>query len=232
VTSDADARVTVDRRTAGRFAIASGIVTILAAVVLVIFFLVEAPALVENGDVDRITVFGSSNDALIAVALMLLLPVALYLARVGEPRRLHQVAGYVGLAGLGLGTVFMFTTALRVIDYGTNSVLIGVAFAMVGAWLLALNAPRGARVLFNRGARWAGVLAGLAFLSLGGFLPIVGPSAIADPAGLMSSPILVALLGAGTAGLHLATPVWAIVAGRRWRLEVSEGSGPDLPAGR
>ena len=214
--------MTVDQRKAGRFAIASGIVTIVAAVVLVIFWLVEAPALVESGDVDRITVFGSSNDALIAVALMLLLPVALYVARVGEPRRLHQVAGYVALAGLGLGTVFMFTTAVRIIDYGTNSILIGVAFALVGAWLLALNAPAGASALFSRGARRAGVLAGLAFLSVGAFAAIVGPSATADPTTLMSSPILVALVGAGTAGLHLATPVWAILSGRRW-LEVSEG---------
>jgi hypothetical protein len=33
---------------------------------------------------------------------------------------------------------------------------------------------------------------------------------------LSSYPILVVLLGAGTAGLHLATPVWAILTGRRW----------------
>lgn len=223
--------VTIDPRKAGRFAIASGIVTILAAVVLVIFFLVEAPALVESGDVDRITVFGSTNDALIALALMLLLPVALYVARVGEPRRLHQVAGLVGLAGLGLGTVFMVTTALRVIDYGTNSILIGVAFALVGAWLLALNVGSGGLSLFSRGARWAGVLAGLAFLSTGVFVAFAGPSATADPASLLSSPLLVALLGAGTAGVHLATPVWAILTGRRW-LEVSEVSEPDSPVGR
>jgi hypothetical protein len=211
-----DADVMVDQRTAGRFAVASGIVTIGAAVVLVIFFLVEAPALVESGNVDRITVFGSTNDALIAVALLLELPVALFVARVGEPRRLHQIAGYVGLAGLGLGVVFMVTTALRVIDYGTNAIVIGVAFALVGAWLLALNVPAGASVLFSRGARWAGVLAGLAFLSVGGFSAIAGPSVLANPTGLMSSPVLVALLGAGTAGLHLATPAWAILTGRRW----------------
>jgi hypothetical protein len=30
----------------------------------------------------------------------------------------------------------MVTTALRVVDYGTNALLIGVAFSMVGAWLL------------------------------------------------------------------------------------------------
>lgn len=218
--------MTVDQRTAGRFAIACGIVIILAAIVLVIFFLVEAPALVASGDVDRITVFGSTNDALIALSLLLLIPVAVFVARVGEPRRLHQVAGLVGLAGLGLGTVFMVTTALRVIDYGTNSILIGVAFVLVGAWLLALSAPAGAGVWFSRRARWAGVLAGLAFLSLGGFLPIAGPSATADPAGLMSSPILVALLGAGTAGVHLATPVWAILTGRRW-LAATEESRPE-----
>jgi hypothetical protein len=223
--------VTVDQRTAGRFAISSGIVTIVAAVVLVIFFLVEAPALVESGDVDRITVFGSTNDALIAVALLLLSPVALFVARVGEPRQLHQVAGYVGLAGLGLGTVFMVTTALRVIDYGTNSILIGVAFVMVGAWLLALNFGAGASVLFSRGARWAGILAGLAFLSIGGFGAIAGPSVMADPTSLMSYPVLVALLGAGTAGLHLATPVWAILTGRRW-LAADEGSAQDAPVGR
>jgi len=208
--------VTIDQRVAGRFAIASGIMTILAAVVLVIFFLVEAPALIDSGNVDRITVFGSTNDALIAVALLLLLPVATFVARVGEPGFLHRVAGFVGVAGLGLGVVFMVTTALRVIDYGTNAVVIGVAFALVGAWLLALNVPAGAGVLFSRGARWAGVLAGLAFLSVGGFGAIAGPSVLANPTGLMSSPVLVALLGAGTAGLHLATPVWAILTGRRW----------------
>lgn len=208
--------MTIDQRVAGRFAIASGIVTIAAAVVLVIFFAVEAPALVESGDVDRITVFGSTNDALIAVALLLLVPVAVFVARVGEPRRLHQVAGYVGLAGLGLGTVFMVTTALRVIDYGTNSFLIGVAFALVGAWLLALNVPPRASALFSRGARWVGVLAGLAFVTIGAFGAIAGPSVMADPTSLMSYPVLVALLGAGTAGLHLATPVWAILTGRRW----------------
>ena len=223
--------MTVDQRTAGRFAIASGIVTIAAAVVLVIFFLVEAPALVESGDVDRITVFGSSNDALIALALLLLTPVALFVARVGEPRQLHQVAGYVGLAGLGLGTVFMVTTALRVMDYGTNSILIGVTFAMVGAWLLGLNVPAGASVLFSRGARWAGVLAGPAFLSTGAFAAIAGPSILANPTDLMSSPFLVALLGAGTAGLHLATPVWAILTGRRW-IAASEDSAPMAPVGR
>ena len=61
--------MTVDQGTAGRFAIASGIVTIVAAIVLMIFFAVEAPALVDSGNVDRITVFGSTNDALIALAL-------------------------------------------------------------------------------------------------------------------------------------------------------------------
>jgi hypothetical protein len=211
-----DDDVRIDQRTAGRFAIGSGIVTILAAVVLVIFWIVEAPALVDSGNVDRVTVFGSTNDALIAVALLLLVPVAVFVARVGEPRRLHQIAGIVGLAGLGLGVVFMVTTALRVIDYGTNAFLIGVAFALVGAWLLMLNVPAGASVLFSRGARWAGVLAGLAFVTIGGFGAIAGPSVMADPTSLMSYPVLVALLGAGTAGLHLATPVWAILTGRRW----------------
>jgi hypothetical protein len=216
VAGEQDARVTVDHRIAGKFAIASGIVTVLAAVVLVIFFLVEAPALVESGDVDRITVFGSTNDALIAVALLLMVPVAVFVARVGEPRRLHQFVGPVGLAGLGLGVVFMVTTALRVIDYATNSFLIGVAFALVGAWLLALNISPRASALFSRGARWAGVLAGLAFVTIGGFGVIAGPSVMADPTSLMAYPVLVALLGAGTAGLHLATPVWAILTGRRW----------------
>jgi len=208
--------MTVDQRTAGRFAIASGVVTILAAIVLVIFFVVEAPALVESGDVDRITVFGSTNDALIALALLLLLPVAMFVGR----------ARLVGVAGLGLGAVFMITTALRVIDYATNSLLIGVAFALVGAWLLVLNVRAGSSASFSGGARWAGVFAGLAFVTIGAFGAIAGPSVMADPTTVMSYPILVALLGAGTAGLHLATPVWAILTGRRW-LAVDHATRPD-----
>jgi hypothetical protein len=225
IPGEQDAGVKVDQPTAGRFAIASGIVTIAAAVVLMIFFLVEAPALVESGDVDRITVFGSTNDALIALALMLLLPVAIFLARTGEPKRLHGVVGFVGLAGLGLGTVFMLTTAVRVIDYSTNTLLIGVAFALVGGWLLALNVPAGASPLFSRGGRWAGVLAGLAFVTIGAFGAIAGPSVMADPTSLLGYPILVALLGAGTAGLHLATPAWAILAGRRWLADAGQAGG-------
>lgn len=225
IPGEQDAGVKVDQRTAGRFAIASGIVTFAAAVVLVVFFLVEAPALVESGDVDRITVFGSTNDALIAVALMLLLPVAGFVARAGEPRRPHRLAGFVGLAGLGLGTVFMVTTAVRVIDYGTNTFLIGVAFALVGAWLLALNVPSGASALFSRGARWAGALAGLAFVTIGAFGAIAGPSVMADPTSLLGYPILVALLGAATAGVHLTTPVWAILAGRRWLADAGQAGG-------
>jgi hypothetical protein len=223
--------MTVDQRIAGRFAIANGIVTIVAAVVLVVFFAVEAPALVESGNVDRVTVFGSTNDALVAVSLLLLMPVALFVAGAGHPRRLHQVAGFVGLAGLGLGTVFMFTTALRIIDYGTNAVVIGVAFAVIGIWLLALSVPASAGSLFRRTSRWAGGLAGLSYVLTGGFAVTAGPSVLADPTALMSSPVLVALLGAGTAGVHLATPVWAILTGRQW-LAANEGSAPMAPVGR
>lgn len=208
--------MTVGERVAGRSAIASGIVTLVAAAVLVVFFVVEAPALVESGDVDQVTVFGSTNDALIALSLLLLVPVAVFVARVGEPRQLHQVAGMVGVVGLVLGAAFMTTTALRIIDYGTNAILVGAAFTLIASWLLALTIPHTADGLLGRPARLAGGVAGVALLLIAGFAAIAGPSVLADPAVMMSSPFLIALLGLGTAGLHFATPVWAILSGRRW----------------
>jgi len=196
--------------------LAYNLAIILAAIVLVIFWLVEAPALVASGDVDRVTVFGSTNDALVALALLLLVPVAIFVDRAGHPGSLHRIAGGVGVAGLVLGGVFQFVNALRLIDYGTNTIIVGVAFVLVGAWLVALSVPAGTGALFSRGARRAGALAGLSFLLIGGFVAIAGPSAVTDPQAMMSSPVLVALIGFGTAGLHLVTPVWAILTGRRW----------------
>ena len=90
-------------RSAGRLAIASGIVGILATAVLLAFYLLEAPQAVAAGA--QTSRLGAINDALGGVQLLLLVPVAATL-RLTSHRLglLAATAGVAGLAGVGVAS--------------------------------------------------------------------------------------------------------------------------------
>ena len=177
--------------------------------------LVEAPSLVESNDVDRASVFGSINDALVGISLLLLVPIAVLLARPNGSGRGPQVFGVVGVSGLVVAAAIQFLHVLRAIDTTAQPILTGVAFVMVGVWLLALTYPAHAGVVFGVAARWAGALAGLGYLSIGGLAVAVGPAARAHPEKFLSSPFVVVVYADGLLRSQFGPPVWAILSGRR-----------------
>jgi hypothetical protein len=73
----------ISQRTAGWSALASGLVSIAATAFLMAFYALEAPRLLEAGDLDQPTPLGHTNDVLIAVTLILLLPVVSFAAHAG-----------------------------------------------------------------------------------------------------------------------------------------------------
>jgi hypothetical protein len=88
------------RRT-GQLAIASGIVGGLATVVLIAFYILEAPQAVAAGA--KTAPLGAINDAMGGVEYLLLVPVAAMLRPAGNGlSRLAAIAGVAGLVGVAV----------------------------------------------------------------------------------------------------------------------------------
>lgn len=211
------ARDLISQRMAGWYALASGLVSIAATAFLMAFFALEAPRLLEAGDLDQPTPLGHTNDVLIAVTLVLLLPVVGFLARAGGwPSAVARVIAVAGAAGLLLGALVQVLYVLGIVTDVLQPVLLGVAFLLVGGWLVALGLAPSASRLSGRAASVAGLAAGVGHTGIGAVSVLVGPSAMADPNALAGSPALVAVIGVAVLLAYLAFPAWGILVGRRW----------------
>jgi hypothetical protein len=207
----------ISQRTAGWCALASGLVSIAATAFLMAFYALEAPSLLEAGDLDQPTPLGHTNDVLIAVTLILLLPVVSFAARAGGwPTAVAKVIALGGAAGLLLGVLVQVLYVLGIVTNALQPVLLGVAFLLVGGWLVALGLAPSASRLSGRTASVACVVAGLGQIGIGAVSILIGPSAMADPNAFAESPALVALLGGVVLLAYIGFPVWAILTGRRW----------------
>jgi hypothetical protein len=114
-------------------------VSIAATAFLMAFYALEAPSLLEAGDLDQPTPLGHTNDVLIAVTLILLLPVVSFAARAGGwTTAVAKVIAQGGAAGLLLGALVQVLYVLGIVTNTLQPVLLGVAFLLVGGWLVAL----------------------------------------------------------------------------------------------
>jgi hypothetical protein len=207
----------ISQRTAGLFALASGLVAIAATAFLMAFYALEAPRLLKAGNLDQPTLLGHTNDLLIAVMLVLMLPVVGFVARAGGwPSPLARVIAFGGAAGLLLGALVQVLYVLGIVTGTLQPLLIGVAFLLVGGWLVALSLAPSASRLSGRAASVAGVVAGLGHIGIGAVSILIGPSALADPNAFAGSPMLPALLGVVVLLAYVGLPVWGILLGRRW----------------
>ena len=151
---------------AGQLAIASGIVGILATLVLIAFFILEAPQTVAAGA--KTSRLGALNDALGGIQLLLLLPVAARLALAGNlPSRLGAIAGVVGLAA---GAIASELYVLELIGFTVNYPMVAAGNGLVGVWILTISL--GGEPRLARGLKRLGIAtgAGLLMIPLGVFL--------------------------------------------------------------
>ncbi len=173
-------------RLAGRLAIASGIVGILATAVLLAFYLLEAPQAVAAGA--QTSRLGAINDALGGVQLLLLVPVAatqrLTSRRLGL---LAAIAGVSGLAGVGVAA------ELNVLG------LIGRSGYL----------PRG---LTRLGVATG---AGILMIPIGVFL-LGGLGALTDPRLALHNYPFLASIAIGIIATVIGVPIWSIWLGRHF----------------
>ncbi len=197
-------------RSAGRLAIASGIVGILATAVLLAFYLLEAPQAVAAGA--QTSRLGAINDALGGVQLLLLVPVAATL-RLTSHRLglLAAIAGVAGLAGVGVAA------ELYVLGRIGSEVWYPIAaagYVLIGVWIGSMIGrsgylPRGLnRLGFATGA-------GILMIPVGVFL-LGGLSALTDPRLALHNYPFLASIAIGIIATVIGVPIWSIWLGRHF----------------
>lgn len=121
--------------TAGRIALASGIIAAVGVVFLIFFYVLSfATPLKDVG-----AVFGGLNDAVIVIQYLLTIPIALSLRRILRPHASTriEVATFVGIASMLVVIVLQTAGVLGILT--SRQTMVWVALAMivgVGFWLV------------------------------------------------------------------------------------------------
>ncbi len=189
---------------ASRFAYAAGATSILANLLLIAFYALQASH-PEDG-----TSLGTANDLVGSLAAAFMIPVALALSAWLPDRRLSRITKLVGLSAMAVLTVGGPLLVLWVLAFEVQAPIMVAAWMVLCLWLFLVN--RWLRLLAALGPRlaWfgeflgAGTLAGGAVVGLGFLLP------------WMSWPQLVVFGAGGLLGVvgMLGIPVWFLLLGR------------------
>ena len=201
--ADRAERMTSVERTA-RFAYAAGVTGILANLLLVGFFALQASHPEDS------TSLGTANDLIGSLASAFMIPVALALSAWLPDRRLSRITKLVGLSAMAVLTVGGPLLVLGVLAFDVQAPIMVAAWMVLCLWLLLVNRwlrlsgalrPRVARLGEFLGM---GTLTGGAAVGLGFLLP------------WMSWPQLVMFGVGGLLGVigMLGIPVWFLLLGR------------------
>jgi hypothetical protein len=220
-------------RFAGRAALISAGLTIMADVFLILFFAVEAPGK-TTGQAPFLT-FGTINDATIVFQFlaMLVLPLALHQLAPPSQRALSALATALGLVGMVIIVIAQTLLVARVITFAVNLPYAMDGHALFGMWaLIASHLGRASGALTARLAR-LGTLVGAVYLAAGIVVLLWLAISTASPQisaqltqGNLMVTIVVVILGAAIfLGYVFGLISWLIVLGR-WLL----GTAPAGPA--
>jgi hypothetical protein len=198
------------RRT-GQLAIASGIVGIIATVVLIAFYALEAQQAVAAGA--RTSRLGAINDALGGIEYLLLLPLAATLRLAGDPlSRLTAIGGVVGLAGVAVAQeLYVFGVIGFAVDYPA----IAVGHGLIGVWIGTLSLVVGRSLRFSRGLTLLGigVAVGILLIPVGVFL-LGGLGALTAPKLVLNNYPFLVTVSIAILAIAIGLPAWSIWLGR------------------
>ena len=224
-----------DGTSVGWSAILSGAIDVIGFVFLLIFFALEAPGWIQNGEPNTPPLFGTLNDASFIFVALFMIPLAVVLDKMN---RRHSPT--FSLLSLIIGMTGMLATAIiqalyvpRLIQTAQQSVLLGTALFCIGLWMILVNAL-GRAANLPRGLAWLGIVAGVSIILLPVAVIGIGGSAfLDDPSIALSNPLFMFAFAAGVLGFSIGYAIWAIVLGRlfitgklpmtdRWPLENPE----------
>jgi len=197
-------------------AVVSGVLSVVGTVVLLLFFILEAPTVVASGSSDLWTPLGRTNDLLVGLSGVAAIPLAALLRerwRIGEPRASATYA--LGLAAMLAVGAFGLLSFANLVPLTALGALGTGGLAGLGLWQLSVSL-RSDDPAIDRRLRQVGVVSGIGFvLELVAFLAVGGSSGMADPQVALRQPLFVAIAGVGLVASFIGYPFWSIWLGRR-----------------
>jgi hypothetical protein len=179
---------------AARLAIATGVVTLVSVVSLLLFFAVGKP-------------FGAINDWTVGLAGLLSGLLAVALRGLGRGRGAGATLG-TGVAVVGAAIVVV--GAVLVISERTGFLLAGLVeslgFALIGVWLVSLNWALGSTAGWPRQLRTLGLAAGVVMAL--GF--VVAPGVLMGLDDANAAPGWIWLGFVGWLGIFFLYPTWSL----------------------
>jgi hypothetical protein len=197
-------------------AVASGVLSVVGTVVLLLFFTLEAPAVIAGGNSDLWTPLGRANDLLVGLSALAAIPLAALLRErwrgVAPGASATYAVGLVAMVGMG---TFGFLSFANLASLTSLGALGTGALAGFGLWQLFVSL-RSADPAISGRLRPIGIVSGIGFVfELVAFLAIGGSSGVADPQAALRQPLFVAIGGIGLLASDIGYPIWSIWLGRR-----------------
>ncbi len=200
-------------------ALLSGALGAIGFVFLLLFYTLEAPAMLESGSLEGFAPLGRTNDALIGLSSLAAIPVAFrfHLEWRGRAATLSGAVLIIGVAAMIWTGITQLPYAVGLISSQVQGTLIQFGLGGLGLWLLVASWAR-ADDAIRGGLRWLGMATGIGNLVLvATYFAAGGAAAVANPEQITNSPLLLALFGIGVLSSQIGYPAWALWLGRRLR---------------
>lgn len=194
----------------------SGVIGLVGLIFLLLFYALEAPALLQSGEPNTAPLFGTLNDASYIFVALLLLPgvLALYRAVQIQGPTLSRYVMLLGVAGLSAMAVTQILYVPRIITSQQAGPFLTVSAGIVGAWLLLVCIAGRREGILPRGLVWLGILSGVGMILLAVTYFATGAPQVNDiQAELPGIPAMIGF-GLGVLGQSIGWPVWAAWLGR------------------
>jgi hypothetical protein len=205
-------------RSAGWAAIMSGALNLLGFVFLLLFFALEAPQILQNGEPSTPPLFGTLNDAAFILVALCLVPVALALHSQAEAKApiWSRITLAIGLLAFLAIAAVQALYVPRLISTAQQSPLLTVGLGAMGVWLMVVNWLRLRSRAPNLRLSWLGMAVGVCLLLMPvSYFAAGGSAVVSDPNTGIANPLVIVGFVLGMLGLGLGFSVWAILVGRQ-----------------
>lgn len=201
----------------GWAAILSGIADLIGLVFLILFYVLEAPQILQSGEPSTPPLFGTLNDASFIFVALFMVPVALalHLKEQTQSPTLSRIVLVIGLVGMAATAISQALYVPRLISSIQQGPLLTISIGVIGLWLFLVNLLARRGKTLPSGLSWLGMAVGASLI----LMPVTyfaggGSEIVNDPSAGLSNPLVIAGFIAATLGLAVVYPVWAILAGR------------------
>jgi hypothetical protein len=200
----------------GWSAILSGAVDLIGFLFLLLFFALEAPLWIQSGEPNTPPLFGTLNDASFIFVALFMIPVAVALNKMNRSQSptFSLISLIIGMTGMLATAIIQALYVTRLIQTAQQGLLLGIALAFTGLWMILVNVL-GRAANLPRGLAWLGIVAGVSIiLAPVTVLAMGGLGLLDDPSMGASNPLFLFGFAAGILGLSVGYAIWAILIGR------------------